>query len=85
VQIDLASSEFIVAFDNSGGYFTGVAIANTDPTNPATVLVSFHDYSGAQIDHGTVAQLKPYGHTSLLLNQSFPDTKTKEARPCSPA
>jgi len=74
VQIDLASQAFTIAFDNSNGYFTGVAVANTDRSNPAVVVATFHDATGAQIVTGTVATLPPLGHVSLLLNQNFPTT-----------
>jgi hypothetical protein len=74
VPIDLASQSFTIAFDNSNGYFTGVAVVNTDNTNPAVVVATFHNATGEQIVTGTVATLPPLGHVSLLLNQSFPTT-----------
>ena len=73
VQIDLASRAFTVAFDNSNGYFTGVAVANTDNLNPATIVATFHDATGAEIGAPvTVTTLKPLGHIAVLLNQTLP-------------
>jgi hypothetical protein len=73
VAIDQASTSIEIAFDNSGGYFTGVAIANTDNNFPANVTVTFSDPQGVQIGTGNFA-LQPSGHTSLLLNLSYPFT-----------
>ncbi len=73
VPIDQGSTSILIAFDNSGGYFTGVAIANTDSSFPANVTVTFYNAQGVQIGSGTFA-LQPSGHVSLLLNQSYPFT-----------
>ena len=73
VPIDQGSTSLLIAFDNSGGYFTGVAIANSDQIFAANVTVTFRNPQGAQIGSGTLA-LPPSGHTSLLLNQSYPST-----------
>jgi len=73
VPIDQGSTNVVIAFDNSGGYFTGVAIANTDSTFPANVTVIFSDPQGVQIGTGNFA-LQPSGHISLLLNLSYPFT-----------
>jgi hypothetical protein len=74
VPIGTVSNAFTIAFDNTNGFFTGVAIASTDQLNPAVVNASFRDSTGAQIATGQVAVLKAFGHISLLLNQSFPST-----------
>jgi hypothetical protein len=73
VPIDQGSTSVVIAFDNSGGYFTGVAIANTDNVFPANVTVTFYDPQGVQIGTGTFA-LPVSGHVSLLLTQSYPST-----------
>jgi hypothetical protein len=72
VPIGKVSNAFTIAFDNSNGFFTGVAIASTDQLNPAVVNATFRDETGAQIVTGQVAILKPFGHVSVLLNLSFP-------------
>jgi hypothetical protein len=73
VAIDQGSTSIEIAFDNSGGYFTGVAIANTDSIFPANVTVTVYDPQGVQIGTGSFA-LQPSGHVSLLLNLSYPIT-----------
>lgn len=69
------SDAFRIAFDNTNGYFTGVAIANWDSLNPVTLTATFRDPTGAQIVSAQLpAPVKPYGHTSILLNLTFPVT-----------
>jgi len=68
---------FRLPFDNTNGYFTGVAIINGDQVNSVTVNATFRDQTGAAIGSGTPVQaavIKPYGHTAVLLNLSFPFT-----------
>lgn len=66
---------FRLAFDNTNGYFTGVAIANGDQNNSVTVSATFRDQTGKLIGNpGQAAVIKPYGHTAILLNASFPFT-----------
>jgi hypothetical protein len=68
---------FRLPFDNTNGYFTGVAIINGDQVNSVTVNATFRDQTGAAIGTGTSVQaavIKPYGHTAVLLNLSFPFT-----------
>ena len=71
--IDQGSTNILIAFDNSGGYFTGVAIANSDASFAANVTVTFFNAQGVQIGSGSFA-LPPSGHMSFLLNQSYPFT-----------
>jgi hypothetical protein len=69
------SSAFRLAFDNTNQNFTGVAIVNNDQVNSVTVNATFRDQTGAVIGvPGQVAVIKPYGHTAILLNHSFPIT-----------
>jgi hypothetical protein len=74
VPIDRGSPSIVIAFDNSGGYFTGVAIANSDSAFQANVTVTFRDPQGVQIGSGTFA-LQISGHIALLLNQTYPFTE----------
>jgi hypothetical protein len=74
VPVGLVSNAFRIAFDNTNGYFTGVAITNWDQLNPVTVIATFRDQTGAQIVSGQAAIVKPFGHTSLLLYLNFPTT-----------
>lgn len=64
--------DFVIVFDNSAGYFTGVAIANTLDSG-ASVRATFRDQQGVQLGNGTLT-LQPFGHVALLLNQSYPLT-----------
>jgi hypothetical protein len=72
VPVGTVSNAFTIAFDNTNGFFTGVAIASTDQLNPATVNATFRDATGAVLGGAPVqiAVLKPFGHISLLLNDS---------------
>jgi len=74
VPVGLVSNAFRIAFDNTNGYFTGVAISNWDQLNPVTVIATFRDQTGGQIVSAQAAIIKPFGHTSLLLNLTFPTT-----------
>lgn len=71
------SQAFRLAFDNTNGSFTGVAIANGDQVNAVTVYANFNDPTGAQIGANSqvqIAVIPPYGHTAVLLNSKVPAT-----------
>jgi len=63
---------YLIAFDNTNGTATGVAI-NAMSTQPVSVPVVVRDDSGNQITSSTI-QLGANGHTSFTLAQQFPQT-----------
>ncbi len=67
------ASAYILAFDNTGGTFTGVAV-NAVSTQGVNVPVIVRDDSGAQITTDTL-NLAPNGHTQFtLVTDKYPAT-----------
>lgn len=69
------ASSYILAFDNTGGTATGVAIS-TSSTQAVSVPVVIRDDSGAQIGTGTIT-LAANGHSAFVLASQFPVTDGK--------
>ena len=69
------ASSYILAFDNTGGTATGVAVSNSSP-QAASVPVVIRDDSGAQIGIGA-APLAANGHSAFVLTSQFPVTAGK--------
>jgi hypothetical protein len=63
------SGAYMLWFDNTNGFGTGVALANTS-AQPATVNVVIRNDSGAQISTQSIA-LPALGHTSFLLATQY--------------
>ena len=63
---------FVIPFDTTGGYATGVALANAG-TAAATIPVIIRDDNGNILQSTTVA-LAAQGHTSFDLGTRFPIT-----------
>jgi len=63
---------YLLAFDNTGGLATGVAVANQSPL-PVTIGAVIRDNTGAPFGLGTV-QLPANGHRSFVLSDQFPST-----------
>jgi hypothetical protein len=59
---------YLLAFDNTGGVATGLAIANPS-SQTATIPVVVRDDSGQQIASGTLS-LAAQGHASFMLNDT---------------
>lgn len=66
------AASYLLAFDNTGGVVTGVAVENVSAQS-ATIPVILRDSTGAQIGTGSVA-LFGSGHTSFVLSTQFPVT-----------
>ncbi len=66
------ASSYILAFDNTNGVLTGVAVENIS-TSAAVIPVILRDDTGAQVGTGSVS-LPPSGHTSFVLATQFPVT-----------
>jgi len=65
-------SAFVLAFDNTGGYTTQIAVANLS-NRAVRVPVVLSDQTGASL--GTAAiNLPAYGHTSFTLSANYPAT-----------
>jgi hypothetical protein len=73
-----ASGTFVLAYDNTSGLATGLALANVSAT-AATVPVTVFDDAGAMLATGTIP-LAGNGHTSFMLTDNalgFPVTAGK--------
>lgn len=66
------ASAYMLAFDNTNGTATGVAVANAS-THLVNIHVIVRDDTGAQIGTGSM-QLAANGHTSFMLASQFPVT-----------
>jgi hypothetical protein len=66
------AASYLLAFDNTNGVLTGVALENVSLQN-ASIGVIIRDSTGAQIGTGAVP-LNPFGHTSFVLSTQFPVT-----------
>ncbi len=70
-----SATTYILAFDNTGGLATGLAIANLG-SSAANVAVVIRDDTGAQIGTESIP-LVAFGHTSFLLAGQYPITENK--------
>jgi len=64
-------SAFVLPFDDTGGYTTGVALANLSG-QAVSVAVVLRDDAGASLGAAAPIPLPPYGHTSFLLASAYP-------------
>jgi hypothetical protein len=69
------ASEYMLAFDNTNGVSTGVALANV-ANQAANVPVVIYDDSGTQIATNTIS-LAAQGHTSFMLTSNYGVTAGK--------
>jgi hypothetical protein len=69
---DRNASAFLLAFDNTGGVRTGVAITNIS-NQAIAVPVILRDSAGTQLGTATV-NLSAHGHTSFMLDDRYPLT-----------
>jgi hypothetical protein len=63
-------SSFLLSYDQTGGFVTGIAVANM-AASPATVPVILRDDTGAQLAT-TSLTLPAMGHTAFLLTDQLP-------------
>jgi hypothetical protein len=59
-------------FDNTLGYVTGVAISNTNPTQPVNITAIFTSDTGTQSN--AVITLAAHAHTAFVLPAAYPAT-----------
>ncbi len=64
------AGSYVLAFDNTGGYLTGVALANI-VTQTATIPVVIRDDAGTILQSSTVT-IPALGHTSFNLSLNYP-------------
>lgn len=65
-------SHFVLMYDNTAGYVTGMAVAN--PTgNSVTIPVTIYDEQGGVVFQQTVS-LGAYSHVAFVLPQAWPST-----------
>ena len=65
-----SGSRVILPFDNTQGFVTGVAVANTNPSQPLTITLVFQFDTGAQVSGSLV--LPAHGHAAFTLPSRFP-------------
>ena len=64
------AGSYVLAFDNTGGYLTGVALANI-VTQTATIPIVIRDDAGTILQSSTVT-IPALGHTSFNLSLNYP-------------
>src|SRR5262249_23051941 len=69
------AGSYVLAFDNTAGFVTGVAVANTSAQS-AFIAVIIRDENGTVLQSNTVP-LPPLGHTSFNLTDRFPVTAVR--------
>jgi hypothetical protein len=68
----LSSSSIYMPFDNTAGYTTGVAVANTNATTTLTVTMTIVTDTGSATSAGLT--LPPHGHTAFVMPTQYPAT-----------
>jgi hypothetical protein len=69
----MASSGAVsLPFDNTGGFATGVAVANTNALQQITITAVFESENGASLTQ--LISLPPHAHTAFVLPTSYPST-----------
>jgi hypothetical protein len=66
---------YLLWFDNTNGFATGVALAN-ESAHPASMTAVVRDDTGAAITTQTI-QLPPNGHTAFVLATNYPTTANR--------
>jgi hypothetical protein len=59
-------------YDNTGGYVMGVALTNSNATQPLAVALTFVTDQGVR-SNGSIT-IPPHGHTAFVLGNNFPQT-----------
>ncbi|MGH9592901.1 MAG: hypothetical protein ACRD5L_07400, partial [Bryobacteraceae bacterium] len=72
VNAALSGSNIYLPFDNTAGYITGVAIANTNATQPLSISMIFRTDTGTP-STGQIT-LPPHAHSAFVLASGFPQT-----------
>ena len=67
-----SSSSIYMPYDNTAGYTTGVAIANTNATNTITVTMTIATDTGSATSQSVT--LSPHAHTAFVMPTQYPGT-----------
>jgi hypothetical protein len=67
-----SSSSIFMPYDNTAGYTTGVAIANTNATNTITVTMTIATDTGTATSQAVT--LSPHAHTAFVMPTQYPGT-----------
>lgn len=67
-----SSSSIYMPYDNTAGYTTGVAIANTNATNTITVTMTIETDTGSASSQSVT--LSPHAHTAFVMPTQYPST-----------
>lgn len=67
----------IMPFDSTGGFVTGVALANTSSFSTMTIFFTFRDEGGIQT-HLDSLTLAAGNHTAFLLSNMFPEVANQK-------
>jgi hypothetical protein len=70
------ANTYVLAFDNSGGFVTGVALANLSP-QPASVPIAVRDEKGGSPILNETITLPGQGHVSFVLSDRFLVTRER--------
>jgi len=76
VLLTRPSDRFLMAFDNTAGYTTGMTLVNTNATPLSGVTIRFRD-EGGNILSTTTASLNPRGHSAFVLTDVLPATANR--------
>lgn len=72
----VADERQVLPFDHTGGYVTGVALANPAPGQPMTISFTFRDTQGVQF-HQESLTMQSLTHTAFIFSQRFPQTANR--------
>jgi hypothetical protein len=72
----LAERNFVLMYDNSNAFVTGIALANVDPDAPTTVTALIRDEQGSTLATETLT-IQAGGHTSFTLPARFAATANR--------
>lgn len=68
--------DYVIAFDNTRGFTTSIAICNTQQYASNEITVTIYDESGAQLSQHTI-NLPRRGHTAFASDVQWPSTVNK--------
>jgi hypothetical protein len=68
---NVTDRQFVVLYDNTSGFDTGVALANPNPLTALTITATVRNDTGRVLSTDTLS-LPALGHTSFSMPQKFP-------------
>jgi hypothetical protein len=73
---NLIENNFVLLYDNRGGFLTGMALTNPDPESATTVTALIRDESGNTIATESM-KLNSFSHTAFVLPDKFASTANR--------